>query len=169
MTHPDTAFRVIPLAETADRLRRLAATDVPGRPLPRRDSHRHQCRSCLSLTRPNEEYLLASYSPFAQPQPYAETGPIFIHKDPCAPYAKADEFPADFRDLDLVVRAYSEIGEILDAQRVGDRPVETAIAALFRNPGAAWLHVRNTGYGCFICRIERALNRGFSHSKRNGP
>jgi hypothetical protein len=156
MTPPTITFRVLPLAAAASRQIRLAQSGAPGGPLLRRDGERHQCRSCLSLSRPDEACLLFSHSPFPRAQPYAEAGPVFIHQRPCEPYAIRGEFPPDFRELDLVLRAYNEAGEIVGAARRGDRPVESAIADLLRDPGTAYLHARNTEYGCFICRIERA-------------
>lgn len=156
MNQSENKFRVIPLSREAARRHRLAEALESGGSLPRNDDNRHQCRSCLGLTLPGEDCLLFSHSPFPRSQPYAESGPIFIHRRECTPYAATGEFPAAFRRLDLVLRAYGETDEIVDAARAGDRPVETVIAEQFGNPAVAYLHVRNTAYGCYICRIERA-------------
>lgn len=154
-TTDKTPFRVIPLNGEAEALRRAAASDQPEKPVVWVDGERHQCRSCLALTLPDEECLLASHRPFSRPQPYAEAGPIFIHRRACEPYKIRDAIPAWFRMIDLVLRAYDRKDQIVGAARVGERPVEAEIAALLADPRVAYLHARNTAYGCYICRIER--------------
>ena len=122
----------------------------------RRDSSRHQCRACLRLTEPGDGFILLSHSPFASDQPYAEVGPIFIHDKECRPYAKAEEYPEEFPRNAVVLRAYNERDEIEDAAFVGSRPVEEVIAGLFERPRVAYVHARNSTYGCFMFRIDRA-------------
>lgn len=122
----------------------------------RHDSSRHQCRACLNLTEPGEGFILLSYSPFTSDQPYAEVGPIFIHERECRLYEESQEYPATFPREAVVLRAYNERDEIEGAGFVGKRPVEEAIARLFENPRIAYLHARNSTYGCFMFRIDRA-------------
>jgi hypothetical protein len=122
----------------------------------RRDSSRHQCRACLRLTEPEEGFILLSHSPFGSDQPYAEVGPIFIHEKECRPYEKADAYPEEFPRNAVVLRAYNGRDEIEDAAFVGSRPAEDVIAALLENPRVAYLHARNSTYGCFMFRIDRA-------------
>ena len=42
------------------------------------------CRHCLRNVAAGEDYLILAYRPFPALQPYAETGPIFLHAEPCA-------------------------------------------------------------------------------------
>ena len=50
--------------------------------------------------------LVLAYRPFATVQPYAETGPIFLHKQPCGRYA-SDALPAWFVYMDpAIIRGY---------------------------------------------------------------
>jgi hypothetical protein len=39
----------------------------------------HPCRHCLANIDEGEELLVFAYRPFPALQPYAETGPIFLH------------------------------------------------------------------------------------------
>ena len=41
------------------------------------------CRHCLTRVAKGEPYLVLAYRPFPRDQPYAETGPIFLHAEPC--------------------------------------------------------------------------------------
>ena len=57
------------------------------------------CRHCLGLIADGETKLVLSYRPFHEAQPYAETGPIFLHQSACARY-EGDSLPAWFAFLD---------------------------------------------------------------------
>jgi hypothetical protein len=154
-------FTISPLSRDVTSRIRSAMKDDFGHTLSvRRDSSPHQCRACLRLTEPGEGVVLFSYSPFESDQPYAEVGPIFIHERECRPYGEIEEYPATFPRDAVVLRAYDERDEIEDAAFVGRRPVEQAIARLFENPRVSYLHARNSTYGCFMFRIDRAGTGG---------
>ncbi|MEO7917921.1 MAG: DUF1203 domain-containing protein [Thermoanaerobaculia bacterium] len=123
----------------------------------RRDDARHQCRSCLRLTEPGEGFLLLSYRPFASDQPYAESGPVFIHERRCVPYEEASAYPSEFPRREVVLRAYNAQDEIEAAERVGERRVEDVIAGLVENSRVAYIHARNAAYGCYMFRIDRGM------------
>ena len=92
-----TRFRIVPLdAAYAARIR-STRRDAFGQPVQeRKDPEPHQCRVCLTLTAPDEPYLLLSHRPHPAGTLYAETGPVFIHARDCAPYATTDRYPAEF-------------------------------------------------------------------------
>jgi len=153
----DHVFRVRALAPEFVSEIRSSRRDRRGQPVSVRfDAGRHQCRACLRLTEPGERHLLLSYSPFASEHPYAETGSIFIHERACEPYGSETGYPPEFPRHEVVLRAYNAAEEIEDAVRVGPRAVEDAIAELFANERVAHIHARNSEYGCFMFRIERA-------------
>lgn len=43
------------------------------------------CRCCMRFVGKGEPYLIAAWRPFATLHAYTETGPVFIHAEPCAP------------------------------------------------------------------------------------
>ena len=51
------------------------------------------CRHCLTRVAKGEPYLVLAYRPFPDDQPYAETGPIFIHADACPRFDGGDVVP----------------------------------------------------------------------------
>jgi Protein of unknown function (DUF1203) len=53
------------------------------------------CRHCLDLIADGEPKLVLAYRPFAVLQPYAETGPIFLHGRDCTRY-ESDAMPRWF-------------------------------------------------------------------------
>ena len=151
-------FRIASLPTEFASTVRGGGLDAQGNPgVSRRDSERHQCRQCLTLSLPDETVLLASYRPFPSSQPYAEYGPIFIHQRECEPYVETSAYPPEFPHHTVVIRAYSVSHEIEAATLVGPRRVEDVIAELFENPRVSYLHARNSEYGCFMFRIERAV------------
>ena len=71
--------------EEHERLRR-GGPDAHGQaPLIERvEGGRSPCRHCLGIIAEGENKMVLAYRPFAgSPQPYSETGPIFLHHDEC--------------------------------------------------------------------------------------
>ncbi len=54
------------------------------------------CRHCLSDVAAGEPFLILAHRPFPEAQPYAETGPIFLHAEPCERHGEGTEVPALF-------------------------------------------------------------------------
>ena len=116
------------------------------------------CRHCLGLISDGEPKLVLSYRPFeGAPQPYAETGPIFLHKSDCARY-DAGELPRWFAHMDhAAIRGYTPEGWIrYDTGRIvrGSELTEAA-SAILEQEGVAYVHIRSK-FGCFQCRVDRA-------------
>jgi hypothetical protein len=113
------------------------------------------CRSCLRISKAPEDLILLSYQPLPDTNPYAEIGPIFIHARACAPYDAA-EFPADFLERELVVRAYNSEGRIADAVVAAPGHAEAAAYAFLADDAIAEVHVRHRSYTCFAFKVARA-------------
>jgi hypothetical protein len=111
------------------------------------------CRSCLRLSRAGEVLLLASYRPLPDTSPYAEVGPIFLHRDPCPPFA--GDFPEAFANRRLVVRAYDRRGWIADALVAEPGGAMEAARAFLQSYEIAEVHVRHMSYTCFDFKIVR--------------
>jgi hypothetical protein len=113
------------------------------------------CRSCLRISKAPEDLILLSYQPLPDANPYAEVGPIFIHAQACEPY-RAHEFPADFLERELVVRAYGRDGRIADAVVAAAGKAEDAAANFLADENVAEVHIRHTSYTCFDFKVVRA-------------
>ena len=113
------------------------------------------CRSCLHISREPEDLILLSYQPLPDRNPYAEVGPIFIHAHACEPYAVPD-FPADFLQRELVVRAYNRDLRIADAVIAAPGEAEAACSSFLANDDIAEVHVRHRSYTCFDFKVLRA-------------
>jgi hypothetical protein len=114
------------------------------------------CRHCLTLIAEGDAKLVLAYRPFPRLQPYAETGPIFLHQRACERYDRA-ELPGWFAFLEpAIVRGYGEDDWIRyeTGQVVPGRALAAACGSILSDPAIAYVHVRSK-YNCFQCRVER--------------
>ncbi|MEZ5961807.1 MAG: DUF1203 domain-containing protein [Hyphomonadaceae bacterium] len=114
------------------------------------------CRHCLGLIAVGEPKLVLSYRPFDAPQPYAETGPIFLHQSACARY-ESDELPRWFAFLDpAAIRGYGADNWIrYDTGRVvGGSELTDVSASILADSSIGYVHIRSK-FGCFQCRADR--------------
>ncbi|CAG0973444.1 MAG: DUF1203 domain-containing protein [Rhizobiaceae bacterium] len=116
------------------------------------------CRHCLRHVAAGEAYLVLAYRPFPVPQPYAETGPIFLHADPCPRAEEGGALPPISVDTpEYIVRGYGAddrivygTGAVTPTQHIAARAAE-----LFRRTDVDYLHVRSARNNCYQFRIER--------------
>ena len=155
MNHP--RFRVVALpTEIAQAARKAAANQLPDHAIVAADSSTgYPCRHCLRFAAAGEQLVLFPYVSIAPGRPYAESGPIFVHLDPCMRYAQTSGYPDALRE-GRVLRAYNRRADMIDATVVNGDGIETVIEDLLRNPKTEFLQVRSVSRGCFTMKIERA-------------
>ena len=113
------------------------------------------CRSCLNtFTVGQDDRILFTYNPFAGFASYPAPGPVFIHRDVCAPYAGTG-FPEALRALPLVVEGYGDGRRLLHQEFVNTQDVEHVIGKVLDDTAVSYAHLRNAEAGCFIAHIER--------------
>jgi Protein of unknown function (DUF1203) len=149
-------FRIVPLrTEIAEGARRAARSGAPDHAVVTADSATgYPCRHCLRWARPGERVILFPYAAISPGRPYSESGPIFVHAEPCQRYTATHEFPADFRK-GRVFRAYNSEQDMIDAEVVNGNEPEAVIEKLLQNPDTAFLHARSVSRGCYTMQIER--------------
>jgi len=121
------------------------------------DGKSNPCRHCLGLIAKGDAMLLLAYRPFDQLQPYAETGPIFLHKDLCEHY-DSHAMPAWFDHFDpAIIRGYSEVHVIRydTGQAVAGNDLATQCRNILADASVAYVHIRSK-FNCFQCRVDRA-------------
>ena len=117
------------------------------------------CRHCQQDVAKGEPYLILSYRPFDEAQPYAETGPIFLHAKSCKRYEESPETPDMFLKRDsYLLKGYYEndriaygTGKIVKSQDMAEYASE-----LLDREDISYVHVRSALNNCYSCRIERA-------------
>ncbi len=150
------SFRIVPLlSEVAEAARRLAANGAPDHAIVVADSPRsYPCRHCLRFAQPGERMILFPYPSIPAGHPYSESGPVFVHAEPCERYTTTREYPADFRN-GRVMRAYNSSFDMVDAEVANGSEPEAVVEKLFQNPETAFVDARSVTRGCYTFRIER--------------
>ena len=150
-------FQALP-TEIVEALRAVAP-DANGQPCERMPSSggAMPCRHCLGFIAEGEEMLVLAHRPFPSPQPYAETGPIFLHAGPCPRYAAEEILPPMLESPDYIVRGYGSdnrivygTGAVTPTGRIAARAQD-----LLARQEIAYVHVRSARNNCYQCRIER--------------
>jgi Protein of unknown function (DUF1203) len=154
-----------------DEVRRGGA-DAHGQPAVLRiaEGPANPCRHCLELIRPGDEKLVLAYRPFGTLQPYAEVGPVFLHRRACERYA-GRSVPAWFAFLDpAIVRGYDREDWILyeTGAVVRGTDVQAACEKILSDEAVAYVHVRSK-FNCFQCRVDRAPSDGPDSRTRAQP
>ena len=120
------------------------------------DGISNPCRHCLGLIAKGDAMLLMAYRPFDELQPYAETGPIFLHKEDCERY-DSNAMPAWFEYFaPAIIRGYSEQHHIRydTGQAVSGKDLTTACQDILGDATVAYVHIRSK-FNCFQCRVDR--------------
>ncbi|MCB2124092.1 MAG: DUF1203 domain-containing protein [Rhodobacteraceae bacterium] len=157
----DLTFEALDSALAAD-LRR-GGPDANGQPAERgaiSDGEGVPCRHCLSHVPAGREYLILAHRPFPAPQPYAETGPIFLCADDCGRWHGAGVPPILATSPDYLLKGYSADHRIVygTGRVVPAADLAGYAAGLFEDPRVAFVDVRSARNNCFQCRIRCALS-----------
>ena len=134
-------------AELAARgaVRRIAEQRSPGTP----------CRISLTDAQAGEELLLVNYEHHPVDSPYRMRFAVFVRRGE-ERYDAIDQVPEQLRLRTLAVRSFDKDAMMVDRELVDGRELEGAIARLFADTRAAYLHVHFAAPGCYAARVERA-------------
>jgi hypothetical protein len=105
-----------------------------------------------------EPYLVLAYRPFPELQPYAETGPIFLHAEECERARCGSEPPEMLAGPDYIVRGYGADDRIVygTGAVVPTPAIAEKAEALLARDDVAYVHVRSARNNCYQCRIDAA-------------
>jgi len=133
-------------AELAARgtVRRVADGRNPGYP----------CRVSLTDSRPGDELLLVNYEHHPVASPYRMRFAVYVRRGE-ETYDEVDRVPEQLRVRTLAVRAYDADAMMVGWELAEGRELEGAIARLFADPRAAYLHVHYAAPGCYAARVDR--------------
>ena len=156
---PSIVFKAMPTSEA--RYFQNGCADAYGLTPERRvsDGDGVPCRHCLNDVAAGEDYLILAYRPFPALQPYAETGPIFLHANPCARAPDQSETPAMLmRRKAHLIKGYGADDRIVygTGQIVESPDLSIAATEILERPDIAYVHVRSALNNCYTCRIDRA-------------
>lgn len=114
------------------------------------------CRHCLKMIPEGAGMLVLAHRPFPAPQPYAESGPIFLCADACAA-GGGEALPEMLASPDYIVRGYGADDRIVYGTGgvVATGSIQARAEEVFADPRVAYLHVRSARNNCYQCRIDR--------------
>jgi hypothetical protein len=126
-------------------VRRIADARDPGYP----------CRVSLTDSNPGDELILVNYEHHDVASPYRMRFAIFVRKGD-ETFDAVDTVPEQLRKRTLAVRAFDSGAMMIGHELIEGARLEEAIARLFADARAAYLHVHFAAPGCYAARIERA-------------
>lgn len=116
------------------------------------------CRHCLQMIEEGEEHFVLAHRPFSKLQPYAETGPIFLHVKECSPYEDNRDIPESFTNKEtIMLRGYDSRERIVygTGKIVPMEQFRQHAAELLSLEGVEFVHVRSACNNCYQARIDR--------------
>ena len=121
------------------------------------DHYGFPCRVTLKDAAPGESLILLNFAHLdEQTTPYRASGPIYVRETASQRFEAINEVPAQQRQRQLSVRAYSASHLMRAADVIDGRQLEALIEKFFRDPQISYLHVHNALPGCYACRVDRA-------------
>ncbi|CAM3656319.1 DUF1203 domain-containing protein [Kibdelosporangium persicum] len=109
-------------------------------------------RCCLRKASVDEDIALICYTPWDEPSPWMEAGPVFVHHEACAGYPDTGEYPALFRHNKAILNPFDHSGARAYDHITFLGPEDDHLAALanvLSQPDVAYVHVRSGSAGCF--------------------
>lgn len=150
-----------PMDETTAALFRNGGADANGNAPERHTSNGSgvPCRRCMNLVGKDEPYLIAAWRPFAASHAYAETGPVFLHAEACAPDPIGpDELPAFLASPDYILRGYDADERIVYGTGgvISRDAIPARILDLLNQPAVKAVHIRSSRNNCYHCKAVAA-------------
>lgn len=153
------SYRIIAIPETiADAVRTTLASPQYGHPAHAEVAQGYgPCRLCLhTFAVGQERRILFTYDPFEDTGALPLPGPVYIHEAACERYMEDAGFPKELLQHPLTLHAYGQNRQLVAEESVPDGQIEPVIDRLLARVDVNYIHVRDTGAGCFDFRIERA-------------
>ena len=122
--------------------------------LRRTAAHPAPCRVSLTDAALGDEILLVNYTHHPVDNPYHAHYAIWVREGE-ETYDALDQVPEQLRRRTLAVRTWDADDMMVGHEVVNGRDLESAIARLFADPRAAYMHAHFAGPGCYAARIER--------------
>lgn len=117
------------------------------------------CRHCLHHIPKGAGMLILAHRPFADLQPYAETGPVFLCEDSCERHEDTNTpAPVLTTSADYLIKGYYSTDRIVYGTGIVISADEMSAQAeqIFNDPNVAYIHIRSSRNNCYQARIDRA-------------
>jgi hypothetical protein len=115
----------------------------------------YPCRISLTDAEIGADVILVNYEHQPAASPYRASHAIYVRAGE-ERFDAIDEVPPMLRGRLLSLRGFDVDGMMTGADVIEGRDLESAIAHLFADPRAEYLHAHIARPGCYAARIERA-------------
>jgi hypothetical protein len=105
---------------------------------------------------PGEPVLLLNYTHQPANTPYHSSHAIFVLEGARTAYDKVGEVPQALRLRTISLRAFDDQHQMVEADLIDGRELESLIAKFLGNANVKYLHAHYAKRGCYAARIERA-------------
>ena len=105
---------------------------------------------------PGEQVLLLNFLHQPADNPYRSCHAIFVLEGAQTPYDRIGEVPEALRVRPISLRAFDEQHQMIDADLVDGRGLESLIEKFLSNDNVKYLHAHYARRGCYAARIEAA-------------
>lgn len=102
-----------------------------------------------------EKALLLNYMHQPADSPFRSSHAVFVREGAEVTTDLIDHVPEVIRRRLISLRAFSWDGNMLDADVMEGKEIESTISRFFENPDVAYLHAHYAKYGCFAARVTR--------------
>lgn len=115
------------------------------------------CRHCLRTVPEGAKMLILAHRPFETLHPYAESGPIFLCAEPCEQGGGAVIPEIMTTSPGYLIKGYNKDDRIIygSGAVVPRDQIEPYAKDVFKEHGAAYLHVRSASNNCYLLRIDQ--------------
>ncbi|MFL6142506.1 MAG: DUF1203 domain-containing protein [Labedaea sp.] len=116
-------------------------------------------RCCLTRAGEGAQIALICHTPWSEPSPWLEAGPVFVHFGPCAGYLTPELYPEQFSSGKRTVNPFGHDGERVYEYitfMAEDDDHEAVVRETLARPEVAFLHVRSATAGCFTFEVRPA-------------
>jgi hypothetical protein len=105
---------------------------------------------------PGETALLLNFMHQPAETPYRSSHAIFVREGAEVRFEAVDQIPEVLLLRPISLRAFNDVGEMIDAELVEGREIEPVIGRLLANPDISYMQAHYAKRGCYAGRIERA-------------
>ncbi len=138
---------------------RKTLSDANGQPLEIKvsDGKANPCRHCLQMIEKGDEFYVLAHRPFNTVQPYAEMGPIFLHKKECEAYEDKGSIPTALSNKEtLIVRGYDKNEKIVygTGEIVPTDEIHSFAKSILSIKEVEFVHIRSANNNCYQARID---------------
>jgi len=126
-------------------IKRMIVDENPGVP----------CRVSLQDAEIGEEVILLPYKFHKANSPYQASGPLFVRKGVQTIKLKPNEVPFMLIHRMLSFRGYDKDGIMLEAATEKGSKTANVIHKFFDNSKVEYIHIHNSGPGCYDCEVRR--------------